>query len=279
ELVRDLWPGARARLSQDSVDFEDMSRQQIVPHNFDGICEWAYLYQNMRTHDYAHQYQLLYQPTDPTVHISQYTPVEVVIRFQGFLGAHDLRVLGNWNGYVSFLAYRATQKLTLCAGPLPGIFKPQFEACKNIEKLILRQLFGGEEGYISVGMCDNMETFLAMERRVFTKIYHRSSAPPSVLTVADDTTGQAALINDEWRVTEKLACGKRVHGGGVERCNPHTFSVGDFVDVAAKVEVGNVKVIHGRPSVAIQLKPNHIIQLCPASEISAVSQKDFVQAI
>ncbi|KAI0057502.1 hypothetical protein BV25DRAFT_1920092 [Artomyces pyxidatus] len=251
ELVRDQWPGSVARTAADELAYQQLTHQHVVPCTYEDMCEWAYVWHDARSHNFSRQFRLLHHPT-PTYDQMNLRHVEITFRFQGFLGKHNLKTLGNWNGNPE-RAYRASQSIELHGGHFPEVFSAQFHAFEHVKTLVHRALLSEDELFHMLSdIGDNTEQRIAFDRRVFTKVFN------------------PATIVDQWRITEKLALGRRLADGTIERCNQFIFARGDFVDVAAAVDIANVKTYRGIPGVSIQLCPRHVVQLCKAADVPTI---------
>lgn len=77
----------------------EMESWQVVPENYEEVCDWAYVGNNEQSVDRTRTHLLLYnelehagrQVTDRTVY-------PVTLRVQGFLSKFNLACLGNWQG-------------------------------------------------------------------------------------------------------------------------------------------------------------------------------------
>ncbi|KAI0067112.1 hypothetical protein BV25DRAFT_1785538, partial [Artomyces pyxidatus] len=238
-LVRDRWPNAVARLGQDTKEFGDMTFHELVPSSFEELCRWAYVHLRTRGQDTGRGLIFLYQPLDPSIPPSMsVNGTEVIVRFQGFLGQCNLKALGNWKGRV-FNSLLAVQYVELKAGPFVDQMAAQIGCVENIRKCVFRALLTTDDAAAAERSSEVSEVGISFQRRVFTKVQSGPDAPHSVLTMMDDPNGQASLVSRFWRVTEKIELGRKLLTGRVERCSPLVFGYGDFVDVAARIEIAN----------------------------------------
>ncbi|KAI0043921.1 hypothetical protein FA95DRAFT_1574808 [Auriscalpium vulgare] len=212
ELVRDMWPGGVGRVSVDQQDSGDMHDWQIVPNDLED---------RSRQNTFVHiQDENIEPDQDETSPARLY---QVTFRMQGYLGDHNLAVLGDWDG-TEESACKATQHLMLEPGALEHIFAIQRSSLNNIPRFILRQL----------GCIDNTKQDIEaskgiyLGRRVWTKVTQKSQPAPSVLLPIDDPLRRAHRMRSRWRMTEKISFGQRTPSGRI---------LGDFVDVAATVEI------------------------------------------
>ncbi|KAI0054357.1 hypothetical protein BV25DRAFT_1769545, partial [Artomyces pyxidatus] len=204
-----------------------------VPNTFEALCQWAYVHYVNQGRDLNRRHLFLHQPVNPAAVLrTARTGPEVNIRFQGFLGQCNLKPLGNWRGTLTS-AHRAVQFLQLVSGPFTAQMKDQVCCVDNIKNLVLREILTNvdpEEGPLTF---DGSKTTLSFQRRVFT----RSEFPPSLLTYMDDPSGTAGAMHKQWRVTNRIAFGRKMDDGGIERCSHHLFNPGDFIDVTARIDI------------------------------------------
>ncbi|KAI0067145.1 hypothetical protein BV25DRAFT_1835452 [Artomyces pyxidatus] len=288
-LIRDRWPNSIARIAQDVKEFEDMGFHETVPATFEALCRWAYVVIPTDRGESARGYALLYQPADPSViATSRGRGVEVLIRFQGFLGQSNLKPLGNWKGRVHQLtpssrtpdsAHKALQFIELKGGPFTAQMGAQISCVERLRTFIFRQLLTTEDVALAERTARPIGDSISLQRRVFTKVHDGPESPPSVLTVMDDPNGLAARISRFWRVTSKLEFGKKTPTGSVERCNQLEFVSGDFVDVFARVDITNAHTEHGVPTVKVFLTPMSVVRLCGAGDVAEVMGVESVNPI
>ncbi|KAI0054377.1 hypothetical protein BV25DRAFT_1817153, partial [Artomyces pyxidatus] len=258
-LIRDEWPNAVARLAQDEKEFEDMTFDETVPQSFEAICEWGYLHHMANNRDMARGFVLLYRPTDPVfVKRDIRNSVEVNIRFQGFLGDHNLKPLGNWRGTPDTI-HKAVQYLRLQSGPFPELMEGQVSCIENIKRFVFRHILDPEDAAAAIRAFDMVDDSISFQRRVFTKASGITNA------------GKTAPFHRFWRVTTKLDLGRKTAEGRAERCNHLLFSPGDFVDVTARVDIANIRSTGNVPSVKVFLAPLAVVQLCKQEEVAEVS--------
>ncbi|KDQ51999.1 hypothetical protein JAAARDRAFT_92179, partial [Jaapia argillacea MUCL 33604] len=92
-------------------------------------------------------------------------------------------------------------------------------------------------------------------------VTHHTSNKPSILNKQEDTEGNAAAIDNKWRIIGRLQIGKKLGDGKSVRCNPNVICVGDFVDVGVTMDV--VSHPHWRDhrsSIYVHLTLSHILQ-------------------
>ncbi|KAI0037939.1 hypothetical protein FA95DRAFT_1613760 [Auriscalpium vulgare] len=261
-LVRDQWPIGLGRLS---IDPQPNEFHLLVPSTFDGICEWAFVKIDPRGRDAARRFLYLHNSSSGYIHPSQ-NLLEVSARFQGFLGDFNVNTLWNWKGDSS-RAYKASQFIRLEGGARPDLMQAQFKVYSNMRATILRTLLSNADVENAAQSTKMSEEGMIFERRVFTKV-HDAAVGPSVLHPSDDPTGLTANLGNDWRITSKIAFGRRISGGVVERCNANNFSKGDLVDITARVEIVSIHTSGGVPSFEVRLSPTHLIRLCQAKDCS-----------
>ncbi|KAI0062087.1 hypothetical protein BV25DRAFT_1916378 [Artomyces pyxidatus] len=267
-LVRDDWPNAIARLAQDIKEYPEMSTQETVPATFESICDWAYVFYRAHRQDLVRSHVLLSKPNTPALNMPEIQCIEEVnIRFQGFLGQHNLKVFGSWNGNSVHNVHKAVQFLEITSGPFKAQMVDQIVCVDNIRRLVIREILPPQDAAATIRLMPPPGESLSFQRRVFKKIQNGSHYPPSVLTAIDDPTGQTASFARQWRVTSKIALGRKVATGKVERCSPLVFSYGDFVDVTARVDIANVTTENDVPTVKVFFAPVTVIQLCKADDV------------
>ncbi|KAI0062395.1 hypothetical protein BV25DRAFT_1915946 [Artomyces pyxidatus] len=267
-LVRDSWPQMVARLAQDDKEFNDMSSQETVPATFESLCEWVYVYELIRSRDLGRRYRFLHQPGNTlSLSGSDGRGREVTIRFQGFLGQHNLKPLGNWRGELRN-AHKAVQFVELGCGPFIDQMESQISCVANIKKLVFRDVLNPQDASAALPESTNVDRTLSFQRRVFTKIVSGNDSTPSVLSIMDDPTRQAASVSKFWRVTTKIAFGRKTIEGRVERCNHRAFSPGDFIDVTARIDIANVRTKYDVNTLKVFLAPITIVQLCKAEDVN-----------
>ncbi|KAI0055900.1 hypothetical protein BV25DRAFT_1921442 [Artomyces pyxidatus] len=254
QLVRDQWPNGYGRWPDDVLDQEMLDGWEIVPTNLEDI---------------ARKHTFVYFPGDDDpemVGTEQQQRYQVTVRVQGFLGKHNLSVLGSWDGKEEN-ACKASQFLFLEPGPFEYLFDAQRTALNSIQQYIFKRLSCPEHKQDLISPAP-----VYCSRRVFTKVAGMEDKPPSVLTSADDPLKRTRPLLPRWRVTEKVVFGRRISATEVRECDPIVFSVGDFVDVALTVDVA----MHngrtpGDPSVtAIHFDFKHVMQLCPAASVATM---------
>ncbi|EGO30385.1 hypothetical protein SERLADRAFT_404579 [Serpula lacrymans var. lacrymans S7.9] len=161
--------------------------------------------------------------------INNNTLYPLCIRIQGILEKSLLSALGSWDGTLHF-ALSATQNIMLGSGP----FKDQWESLLlAIHKLCqLVHISLGENGYTEppiTAMCS-----LYMQRQVFSKITATHCKVSLALHATNNPSHKADLINDKWRVLQKITLARKDLQGKVVSCSHTLFWKGDFVDVATK---------------------------------------------
>ncbi|KAI0059790.1 hypothetical protein BV25DRAFT_1782880, partial [Artomyces pyxidatus] len=259
-LVRDMWPAHVGRMCHDTVEFDAMTDAEKVPGSFEDLCDWAYVIHDTESPDHSRQFILLYQPSALGLVASNYSnPVEVCIRFQGFLSTHNLSALGNWNGDETS-APKAIQFLNIVAGRFPEVFAPQKDVVQDMRTFLTRALLYEERDMSVVdSLANEKDDKIYFQRRVFKKVLGQGTDLPSILTGVDDPYGRADAVIDSWRVVEKIAFGRQTADGRLERCNPLIFRSGDFVDVSAKVDIINIRTKRGVPTIAVHMAPVRVI--------------------
>ncbi|KAI0066967.1 hypothetical protein BV25DRAFT_1912310 [Artomyces pyxidatus] len=256
DLVRDEWPMGIARLAAETLEGGDIPEWQRVPHGLEALAEWAFVSQKAVCNDPTRHHSFVHCTPDSDGFDEDL--YQVVVRLQGFLAKFDFRPLGNWDGEERN-ACKAQQTLTLSGGQFPRVFESQSVALENIRDLICRQL--GQDCKDGYSLRDST---IFCKRRVFRKVRGQRHPLPSVLLPAEDRFGQAKAIESRWRVVDRARFGVKQANGRVRSCNPILFSEGDFVDVAATLDVANF-TRDGRPVTDVHLSFDHVIQLCAVS--------------
>ncbi|KAI0063885.1 hypothetical protein BV25DRAFT_1914943 [Artomyces pyxidatus] len=276
-LIRDAWPDAVGRLAQDKKEFLAMMFHETVPPTFEELCEWAYVHHLARTtNDFGRRFMFLHHPGYTAAATGAHVGgTEITIRFQGFLGQHNLKTFGNWHGD-GRSAHRAVQFMELGCGPFVTQMVHQVACIENIKKFVFREILSGQDADTAVRTSAGTDNFLSFQRRVFTKIRDGPNAPPSVLTPLDDPTGEAAAVSQNWRVTSKISFGKKTADGGVQRCSYHILGPGDFVDVTARIDIASVHTEYNVPTIKVFLAPITIVQMCRAEDVPQVMGVEVV---
>jgi len=278
-LARDLYPfqlsslfGGYNTVHPDIVQYADVGKTdsmsilacanwQIVPADFETVCEWAYVSIDTSVSDWTRVYHLLYKQPSGDNEANVVYPV--TLRIQGFLQNFDLSVLGSWDGE-STNAVKAVQFLSLTSGGLNEPWIPTQLAIHNIRQLI-RQTLSRTQSSPSEVLADP-DASIYMTRRVFTKVRGSVDNTPSVLDPTDDPHNWGWRVASDWRVTEKLQIGRLLDDGRIVSSSHLALSKGDFVDVGFEFAISN----RGRRGVAVHLCMTHVLQLLPSYAVAEV---------
>ncbi|KAI0050692.1 hypothetical protein FA95DRAFT_1603329 [Auriscalpium vulgare] len=256
-LIRDAWPAKLARLTMDDKEFDAMAPYEYVPRSPSAIMDWAVVASIPRPLDPSRRWIILHSP-DPANSTDDVYPVS--LRTQGFLGKHNFKILGSWDGSERN-ACKAVNQLVLHGGDFPELFQPQQDVIDSLRDLV-RQVTEDMSPRRSQ-TADSM----FFQRRVFKKVVPGVTTQRSVLTAADDILGNARAIDRQWRVVDKIKFGRRLTSGRVRTCNPLEFKDGDFVDVTATIEIASIRGRSGSSTAVMHCVPTTVIRLCPAADV------------
>lgn len=92
-LTVSLWPNPIVQTIKHAWPAELLPWQK-VPHNYDDLCDWAYVSHPKDLPNTKHKYYILYKA--PPTENNKLWPI--TLQVQGFLQNFNLGALGNWNG-------------------------------------------------------------------------------------------------------------------------------------------------------------------------------------
>ncbi|KAI0039446.1 hypothetical protein FA95DRAFT_1478263, partial [Auriscalpium vulgare] len=244
-LVRDGWPGGVGRLNMDDKEHEEMEPFEVVPTSAEGISDWAVVAPIPRPSDPSRRWTIIHNPADAPA-AEQVYPLS--LRVQGVLGRHNLQVFGNWD-QTERNACKAVQTVVL----VPGNYWESFTAQRHTIDIVRRLIIQATGG--SARRIESNADEIFCQRRVFKKvswIFVRDHAD-RILTSYEDALGVARLIDQRWRVVDKIKFGRRTIEGKVKTCKPTIFSEGDLVDITMNFDIATVSRNHGETSTVVHL--------------------------
>ncbi|RDX39821.1 hypothetical protein OH76DRAFT_1459637 [Lentinus brumalis] len=257
-LARDLWPQGCGRLTNDTVDMNNLPVRRVVPTAFEDLLAWLCV-----DADSGNSASVWLHPD---VADGQRRPV--VVRLQGIVQDTCLRALGDWNGQADG-APRAMQRLTLTGSHFPDAFLPQLHAVENIRDTVLHLL--GRPGVERTRQGSD----IVLKRRVFTRVNAGHTAGQNVtLSASEDPSGRAARLRQLWKIDRRVAASLQESGGVLRKADPLAIKVGDLVDVAVSVQAVTIRTRAGRRT-DVMFVPLHVVRLKTAREMQ-VWMTDFV---
>lgn len=106
---------------------------------------------------------------------------------------------------------------------------------------------------------------------VDSQLEQAAGVPPWVpLEPSELFDNDLAAINAKWRLDTSAVFGRRSSAGTLRACSPLTFSVGDFVDVTAILDIATITK-NGQNKSKVHFGFTSLIQLCAANRVELVS--------
>ncbi|KAI1786952.1 hypothetical protein LXA43DRAFT_1098726 [Ganoderma leucocontextum] len=191
--------------------------------------------------------------------------VEITVRLQGVISEMNLGPSGSWDGTLQNI-HKAQQQLTLVSGGCAEAFAPQHRALANIRHVVLTML-----GKTGLGQ-NGREGTISLRKRVFTKVdlsVDEEDRKPSAVEAAEDPTGRLRRYDENWRILEKIRCGRQEADGSLQPLHVSLLSQGDFVDVLATITVP-LTCGHVGPASDLMVEPKRILRLRTAVQVASL---------
>ncbi|KAH7905414.1 hypothetical protein BJ138DRAFT_1118496 [Hygrophoropsis aurantiaca] len=229
------------------------------PTTIESMVEWAEMFKDTAIRDRVRQWTLIYkQPQDQPMYDTVYP---ISLRLHGYIKDMKINRLGNWNGDVDSVPY-ASQTMLLSGKGNRDAWIPTLDCLNLTANFISRCL------RVPLTKNNPFKNSLFLQRKIFGK---KADGTQTILSRAQDPDNLLSQLPDDWVLTDELQIGVLDAQHKTQRYNDMLVSIGDFVEVAANIDVV-VFSDHatGKKGLKVHLSFDHLLVLVVQPEDNPV---------